>query len=172
MLVLINLSYLFIIQNFLNNYGTGDILSSTARLFLLFQMITVLPLLMYLIRNQLYYTICGDPYPGLDNFFPFLIIFQNLLGCSAQFSNNVNCYWFRGVLSQSRVYFEACSCHFCCELFRYVGALCGLVYVFTLPNLIHMRKLHMAGQLTLGRRLFHCSLIAIGALNLLAQIFV
>uniref|UniRef100_A0A0N4ZHU8 NAD(+) diphosphatase n=1 Tax=Parastrongyloides trichosuri TaxID=131310 RepID=A0A0N4ZHU8_PARTI len=44
-------------DNFLNNFGTGDVMSATARLFLLFQMITVLPLLMYFIRSQFYYAV-------------------------------------------------------------------------------------------------------------------
>uniref|UniRef100_A0A0K0D4Y6 Aa_trans domain-containing protein n=1 Tax=Angiostrongylus cantonensis TaxID=6313 RepID=A0A0K0D4Y6_ANGCA len=52
-------------DNFLNNFGPGDILSSTARLFLLFQMITVLPLLMFLIRSQLCYAFLGKTWPGV-----------------------------------------------------------------------------------------------------------
>ncbi|KIH63604.1 hypothetical protein ANCDUO_06092 [Ancylostoma duodenale] len=52
------------LQNFLNNFGAGDILSSTARMFLLFQMITVLPLLMFLIRSQLCYAFLGKTWPG------------------------------------------------------------------------------------------------------------
>lgn len=52
------------LQNFLNNFGAGDVLSSTARLFLLFQMITVLPLLMFLVRSQLFYAIFGQTWPG------------------------------------------------------------------------------------------------------------
>lgn len=38
--------------------------SATARIFLLFQMFTVLPLLMYLIRVQFSYVFTGTVYPG------------------------------------------------------------------------------------------------------------
>uniref|UniRef100_A0A914DEZ8 Uncharacterized protein n=1 Tax=Acrobeloides nanus TaxID=290746 RepID=A0A914DEZ8_9BILA len=54
-----------IADNFLNNFGTGDVMSATARMFLLFQMFTVLPLLLYLIRVQLSYLFVGTTYPGL-----------------------------------------------------------------------------------------------------------
>jgi sodium-coupled neutral amino acid transporter 9 len=54
-----------IADNFLNNFGSGDVMSATARLFLLFQMITVLPLLLYLIRVQFSYLYTGSIYPGL-----------------------------------------------------------------------------------------------------------
>jgi hypothetical protein len=40
-------------------------MSATARMFLLFQMFTVLPLLLYLIRVQLSYLFIGTTYPGL-----------------------------------------------------------------------------------------------------------
>uniref|UniRef100_A0A7E4VYU9 Aa_trans domain-containing protein n=1 Tax=Panagrellus redivivus TaxID=6233 RepID=A0A7E4VYU9_PANRE len=52
--------------NFLNNFGSGDVLSAAAQVFLLFQMITVPPLLIYLIRAQLSYLATGDVYPGLS----------------------------------------------------------------------------------------------------------
>lgn len=51
-------------QNFLNNYGTSDLLSAIARVFLLFQMLAVFPLLMYLIRAQLSWAILGNVFPG------------------------------------------------------------------------------------------------------------
>lgn len=50
-------------QNFLDNFPSGDVLSSVARVFLLFQMVTVYPLLGYLARVQLLGHVFGDPYP-------------------------------------------------------------------------------------------------------------
>ena len=53
-------------DNLLNNFGTGDVLSAVARVFLLFQMLCVLPLLLYIVRAQLSYAIIGAVYPGWD----------------------------------------------------------------------------------------------------------
>ncbi|ELK12194.1 Putative sodium-coupled neutral amino acid transporter 9 [Pteropus alecto] len=50
-------------QNFLDNFPSSDILSFIARIFLLFQMMTVYPLLGYLARVQLLGHIFGDVYP-------------------------------------------------------------------------------------------------------------
>ncbi|VDP26878.1 unnamed protein product [Heligmosomoides polygyrus] len=105
-------------QNFLNNFGAGDILSSTARLFLLFQMITVLPLLMFLIRSQLFYAFTGKTWPG------------------------------------------------------YVGSLSGLIYVFALPCVVYMRRLHLEGRLTSTKRFVHTTIIVLGLLNFFAQFLI
>lgn len=50
-------------QNFLDNFPSSDVLSFVARIFLLFQMVTVYPLLGYLARVQLLGHVFGDPYP-------------------------------------------------------------------------------------------------------------
>eukprot|EP00069_Balaena_mysticetus_P017639 bmy_10768T0 len=49
--------------NFLDNFPSSDILSFIARIFLLFQMMTVYPLLGYLARVQLLGHIFSDVYP-------------------------------------------------------------------------------------------------------------
>ncbi|KAG8429309.1 hypothetical protein GDO86_020554, partial [Hymenochirus boettgeri] len=50
-------------ENFLDNYPSNDILAFIARIFLLFQMMTVYPLLGYLVRVQLLGHVFGDVYP-------------------------------------------------------------------------------------------------------------
>ena len=50
-------------QNFLDNFPSSDVLSFVARIFLLFQMMTVYPLLGYLARVQLLGHVFGDVYP-------------------------------------------------------------------------------------------------------------
>lgn len=50
--------------NFLDNFPTGDVLVFVARTFLLFQMITVYPLLGYLVRVQVMGQIFGSHYPS------------------------------------------------------------------------------------------------------------
>lgn len=53
----------FALQNFLDNFPSSDIMVFVARSFLLFQMITVYPLLGYLVRVQLMGQIFGNHYP-------------------------------------------------------------------------------------------------------------
>ncbi|MEE6517847.1 hypothetical protein FKM82_028359, partial [Ascaphus truei] len=50
-------------QNFLDNFPSNDIMSFVARIFLLFQMMTVYPLLGYLVRVQLLGHVFGNIYP-------------------------------------------------------------------------------------------------------------
>ncbi|CAJ0601726.1 unnamed protein product [Cylicocyclus nassatus] len=132
-------------DNFLNNFGAGDIMSSTARMFLLFQMITVLPLLMFLIRSQLCYAFVGKTWPGLGSVF----ILNFAIMCMA--------------VSVAIFYPKVGS------LLRYVGAMSGLVYVFALPCIVYMKKLHSEGKLTRSKRIIHTTIIVLGVLNFIAQ---
>lgn len=50
-------------QNFLDNFSSGDVMVFVARSFLLFQMITVYPLLGYLVRVQMMGQMFGNHYP-------------------------------------------------------------------------------------------------------------
>lgn len=52
-----------LLQNFLDNFPSGDVMVFVARTFLLFQMITVYPLLGYLVRVQIMGQIFGNHYP-------------------------------------------------------------------------------------------------------------
>ncbi|XP_053557260.1 sodium-coupled neutral amino acid transporter 9 isoform X2 [Bombina bombina] len=54
-------------QNFLDNFPSNDVLVFVARIFLLFQMMTVYPLLGYLVRVQLLGHIFGSIYPSLSH---------------------------------------------------------------------------------------------------------
>ncbi|XP_038177980.1 sodium-coupled neutral amino acid transporter 9 isoform X3 [Arvicola amphibius] len=69
-------------QNFLDNFPSGDTLSFIARIFLLFQMMTVYPLLGYLARVQLLGHIFGDVYPrysGAACGLAFVFIYPSLI---------------------------------------------------------------------------------------------
>lgn len=52
-----------VLQNFLDNFPSSDVMVFVARTFLLFQMITVYPLLGYLVRVQIMGQIFGKHYP-------------------------------------------------------------------------------------------------------------
>ncbi|GCC26719.1 hypothetical protein chiPu_0005137 [Chiloscyllium punctatum] len=131
--------------NFLDNLPSSDIMAFVSRVFLLFQMTTVYPLLGYLIRVQLLGQLFGKVYPS----FLHVFILNVVVVCSgvlvAKFYPNIG-----GII-------------------RYSGATCGLAFVFVYPSLIHMMSLHRRGQLSWPSAIFHSSLIVLGVANLIAQ---
>ncbi|PIC34182.1 hypothetical protein B9Z55_013913 [Caenorhabditis nigoni] len=132
-------------DNFLNNFGAGDVLSSTARLFLLFQMITVLPLLMFLVRSQLFYAIFGNTWPGVVKVIVLNLMLIGIAVGFATFYPNVG------------------------SILRYVGSISGLVYVFALPSMVYLKQSKAAGTLTPLKKYAHYGIVAVGVLNLIAQ---
>uniref|UniRef100_A0A1I7ZIQ5 Aa_trans domain-containing protein n=1 Tax=Steinernema glaseri TaxID=37863 RepID=A0A1I7ZIQ5_9BILA len=135
-------------DNFLNNFGSGDVMSAIARMFLLFQMITVLPLLMYFVRSQFFYTVTGDVYPGMG--FVCLLNF---------------CVMAIAVLF-AMMYPHVGS------ILRYVGSLSGLVYIFTLPCAVYLMRLRSEGKLTKVHLGIHGFIVLLGAANMVSQFFV
>uniref|UniRef100_A0A4W2HHC4 Neutral amino acid transporter 9 n=1 Tax=Bos indicus x Bos taurus TaxID=30522 RepID=A0A4W2HHC4_BOBOX len=111
-------------QNFLDNFPSSDILSFIARIFLLFQMMTVYPLLGYLARVQLLGHVFGDVYPSI-----FHVLIFNLFIVGA------------GVIM-------ACFYPNIGGIIRYSGAACGLAFVFIYPSLIYIISLHQEDRLT------------------------
>uniref|UniRef100_A0A915P5Y4 Amino acid transporter transmembrane domain-containing protein n=1 Tax=Meloidogyne floridensis TaxID=298350 RepID=A0A915P5Y4_9BILA len=122
-------------DNFLNNFASGDMLSAIARVFLLFQMLTVLPLLMYLIRVQFSYVFAGTVYPGL-----FYVLLIN-----------------GGILTIA-LFFAVVYPHVG-PIIRYVGSICGLVYMFILPCAVHLKRLQIQGRLNNVQIAIHCVII-------------
>uniref|UniRef100_A0AAF5DRN0 Nudix hydrolase domain-containing protein n=1 Tax=Strongyloides stercoralis TaxID=6248 RepID=A0AAF5DRN0_STRER len=135
-------------DNFLNNFGTGDVMSATARLFLLFQMITVLPLLMYFIRSQFYYVVSGITDPSTKQIVTLNICVLLLAVSTAIFYPHVG------------------------SILRYIGAISGLVYVFALPCAIHLKRLQIRGEIKKKDIIIHGTIVLLGILNLVAQLFV
>ncbi|KAM4809025.1 neutral amino acid transporter 9 [Rhinophrynus dorsalis] len=134
-------------QNFLDNFPSNDILSFVARIFLLFQMMTVYPLLGYLVRVQLLGHVFGNIYPSV---FHVLVLNVAVVGVGvimARFYPNIG-----GII-------------------RFSGAACGLAFVFVYPSLIHMIALHRSGKLKWPSAIFHVCIIVLGLGNLLAQFF-
>uniref|UniRef100_UPI00358F285B neutral amino acid transporter 9-like n=1 Tax=Myxine glutinosa TaxID=7769 RepID=UPI00358F285B len=101
-------------QNFLDNFPNNDILAFVARIFFLFQMITIYPLLAYILRVQLFTEIYGKTYPSLLH-----VLVLNIILISS------------GV-AMARLYPQIGT------IIRYVGATCSLVFVFVLPHLTHI----------------------------------
>ncbi|KAM9103440.1 neutral amino acid transporter 9 isoform 1-T1 [Megaptera novaeangliae] len=134
-------------QNFLDNFPSSDILSFIARIFLLFQMMTVYPLLGYLARVQLLGHIFGDVYPSI-----FHVLILNLVIVGA------------GVLM-------ACFYPNIGGIIRYSGAACGLAFVFIYPSLIYIISLYQEERLTWPKLIFHIFIIILGLANLIVQFF-
>ncbi|XP_024427736.2 neutral amino acid transporter 9 isoform X2 [Desmodus rotundus] len=134
-------------QNFLDNFPSSDVLSFVARIFLLFQMMTVYPLLGYLARVQLLGHVFGDVYPSI-----FHVLVLNLLIVGA------------GVVM-------ACFYPNIGGIIRYSGAACGLAFVFIYPALTYILARRQEGRLTWPRLLAHVAIIVLGLANLIAQFF-
>lgn len=135
------------LQNLLNNFQKWDGLTITARIVLLFQLITVYPLLAYMLRIQLFSWICK----GTSN--RALVLFINLILVSI-------CIIF------------ATFVPYIGTIVRYTGALSGFIYVFTFPNLLHLSILKKEGKLGVCSILFHLGIPVIGILNLIVQFFI
>ncbi|XP_064336747.1 neutral amino acid transporter 9 isoform X3 [Camelus dromedarius] len=137
-------------QNFLDNFPSSDILSFIARIFLLFQMMTVYPLLGYLARVQLLGHIFGDVYPSI---FHVLILNLVIVGAGVIMS----CFYpnIGGII------------RYC----LYSGAACGLAFVFIYPSLIYIISLYQEERLTWPKLIFHVFIIILGLANLIIQFF-
>ncbi|XP_062067959.1 neutral amino acid transporter 9 [Lepus europaeus] len=134
-------------QNFLDNFPSSDTLSFIARMFLLFQMMTVYPLLGYLARVQLLGHIFGDVYPSI-----FHVLILNLIVVGAGVS-------------------MACFYPNIGGIIRYSGAACGLAFVFIYPSLIYIISLQQEERLTWPKLIFHIFIIILGLANLIVQFF-
>uniref|UniRef100_A0AAQ6A7P8 Neutral amino acid transporter 9 n=1 Tax=Amphiprion ocellaris TaxID=80972 RepID=A0AAQ6A7P8_AMPOC len=133
--------------NFLDNFPTSDVMVFVARTFLLFQMITVYPLLGYLVRVQIMGQIFGNNYPSFFHVLTLNILIVGAGVLMAKFYPNIG------------------------SIIRFSGATCGLALVFVFPTLVHMISLRRQGRLSLPSALFHSFLILLGVANLIAQFF-
>ena len=109
------LTYMMIyFQNFLNNFPVDTPLMIAARLMLLFQLITVFPLLMYILRSQFFMLVLKTENVGYKK-----IILLNLIvvGISILFA----------------IFMPTIG-----NIIRYVGGLCGAVVVFILPSMAYL----------------------------------
>eukprot|EP00045_Choanoeca_perplexa_P009838 m.96323 g.96323 ORF g.96323 m.96323 type:complete len:589 (-) comp15046_c0_seq2:85-1851(-) len=138
-------------NNFLMDFtktSKNFVFSMVAQLFLLIQMITVYPLLQFIVRFQVMSTFFnGNPYPGFWHVFSLNSVMTVVCVCMAVFYPHIG------------------------DILRYTGAVCGLVYVFTLPAFVKMKMQEINGTLTNGSRLLHYGLIVVG-IGILAGQFV
>lgn len=137
----------YILQNLLNNFPKWDGLTIGVRIVLLFQLLTVFPLLAYMLRIQLLSSICKtECNRSLVLVVNLILVFICIL--FATFMPYIG------------------------TITRYTGALSGLIYVFTLPSLLHLSILKRQRKLSVCALLIHLSIPIIGVLNLVAQFFI
>ncbi|XP_048509761.1 sodium-coupled neutral amino acid transporter 9-like isoform X3 [Athalia rosae] len=135
-------------DNLLNNFQKWDALTVGARVVLLFQLLTVYPLIAYMLRIQILSAIFTTP-----NYNRVYVLAVNFIVITI-------CVLF--AIFMPRVG----------TIIRYTGAMSGFIYVFTLPSLLHLVSMQRRGKLTLLSIILHLSIPVIGGSNLAAQFFI
>ncbi|XP_017889461.1 sodium-coupled neutral amino acid transporter 9-like isoform X2 [Ceratina calcarata] len=133
-------------DNMLNNFQKWSGLTVGARIVLLFQLLTVYPLLAYMLRVQLLASIDKRSSMGC-------VVVVNLVLISV-------CILF------------AVFVPYIGTIIRYTGALSGFIYVFTLPSLLYLTILKKQDSLSIFSIVVHTTIPIIGFLNLVAQFFI
>ncbi|XP_060842799.1 neutral amino acid transporter 9-like isoform X3 [Rhopalosiphum padi] len=135
-------------DNFLNNFPRTDVFSIIARVFLFFQLLTVYPLISYMLRVQVFAALELSIYPS--------VLHVIALNCFVIFI----CILFAIFMPHIGT------------VIRFSGAICGFVYIYTLPTMLHLASQRRRNLLTFGSVIFHISISLIGLANLIAQFFV
>lgn len=138
---------LYLPQNLLNNFQKWDGFTIGARILLLFQLVTVYPLLAFMLRVQLLSSIC-----------------KRVSSRSLVLLINLTLVFICILFATFMPYIGT--------IVRYTGALSGFIYVFTLPSLLHLSILKKEEKLTTCSLLIHLSIPVIGIINLIAQFFI
>lgn len=132
----------------LDNLPAPDIMTFIARLFLLFQLTTVFPLIVYIIRVQLMLYFFNKIYPSFLHVF---VLNLALIGACVLFA----------------VVYPHVG-----NIIRYVGSLSGLAYNYSLPCIVHMLIQKQKGQLSWPSTVFHSCIVVFGVLNFMSQFFI
>ncbi|XP_022255064.1 sodium-coupled neutral amino acid transporter 9-like, partial [Limulus polyphemus] len=142
------LKKLCIAENILNNFSSSDLMAFLTRVFLLFQVLTLFPLILYILRIQSMHFLFGSIYPG----FKHVVILNSFLV--------LICILFA-------VFFPHIG-----TIIRFSGAISALSYVFTLPCITYLKAQKNRGNLTTTTIVLHGFLICLGIVNFIAQFFV
>jgi len=135
-------------DNLLNNFHKHDVLTVAAKIFLFFQMLTVFPLIMYILRVSVLYPIYRTVWPGL----------WHVVGINA--ATIIICVLFAIFLPHIGM------------VIRFSGAACGMTIIFALPCMVYMASVKKSGTLTWTNIVLHSAIILLGASNFIAQFFI
>ncbi|XP_044164486.1 LOW QUALITY PROTEIN: sodium-coupled neutral amino acid transporter 9 homolog [Acropora millepora] len=135
-------------QVLLDNLPPQDLMTFIARLFLLFQLTTVFPLIVYITRVQFLLYFFKKVYPSFLHVFVLnLVIVACCVLCAVLYPHVGN-------------------------IIRYVGSLSGLAYNYSLPCVVYMMIQKKKCELTRPSAVFHCLIVVFGIANFLAQFFI
>lgn len=134
-------------QVLLDNFPAADVMTFIARLFLLFQLTTVFPLAMYVIRVQFMFYFFKKTYPSYLHVFILNFV---LIG---------TCVLFAVVYPHVG------------DFIRYAGSLSGVAYDYALPCIVYIVIQKQKGKLSWLSAGFHSIIVLLGFANLMAQFF-
>lgn len=135
-------------QVLLDNLPAPDVMTFVARVFLLFQLTTVFPLVMYIVRVQFMLYFFNKIYPSfLHVFFLNLVLIGSCVLCAVFYPHVGN-------------------------IIRYVGSLSGLAYNYSLPCIVYIMIQTKRGQLSIPSIMFHSIIVVIGVLNFISQFLI
>eukprot|EP01134_Creolimax_fragrantissima_P006098 CFRG6098T1 len=135
-------------SNILDSFGSNNYWALVCRVFLLFQIITVYPLICFVIRIQVFQVMYGADYPGPT---PVLVLNSILVGCCvlcAIFYANVG------------------------SILKWTGAVSGTICVFVIPIGVWLVLQKRNDQLTPSSLIGHAIIVLLALINLGAQFFV
>ncbi|CAJ0596766.1 unnamed protein product [Cylicocyclus nassatus] len=137
----------YVQDNLLNNFSASYPWSAVSRVLILFQLFTILPLIVFFIRTQLSTFIFKKNYPGLPYVIGLSLIVVICGGLTAIFFPSIG------------------------NIVRYVGAISGVVYSYALPCLVYMQEQRRQNTLTKPKIAIHSLIILFGVANFIAQFF-
>lgn len=131
-------------DNFLNNFRSFDLWAFTARIFLFFQILTVFPLIVYILRVQVIYAITKKE----PNMAQTVLSNSVIIGICVGF---------------------AIGLPHIGSIIRFSGAFCGLIYLFLLPVCLYLKWQSNMNTLTNWMVFGHVLLLLVGVSNFILQ---
>ncbi|KNC75280.1 hypothetical protein SARC_12191 [Sphaeroforma arctica JP610] len=135
-------------SNILDSFGSDNYWALVCRVFLLFQIITVYPLICFVIRIQVFQVMYGQDYPGPGPVFTLNTIIVTCCVLTAIFYANVG------------------------SILKWTGAVSGTICVFILPIGVWLSVQKRRNQLTKMSFVGHGVLVLLAVMNFVAQFFV
>jgi len=135
-------------DNLLKNFAVDNPLMAVVRFFLLLQLFTVFPLIMYIFRCQVLMLISKTSAVSYKKIYFINSMVLSVCVCFAIFIPSIG------------------------NIIRYTGALCGAMVVFILPSLLFLSEAKSQSKLTWTNVSMHMVLISLGLANFVAQFLI
>mmetsp|Transcript_12476 Transcript_12476/g.18648 ORF Transcript_12476/g.18648 Transcript_12476/m.18648 type:complete len:546 (+) Transcript_12476:67-1704(+) len=132
-------------DNFLNQFPPGNIMANIARGFVFFQLISIYPLLIFIVRVQFFGTLWGVSYPGTTAVWMLALCCCTVTTLIAIFYPNIG------------------------TIIQYAGAVCGAVYLYFLPIAVHLVRQKQKKKLTIFGLIFNVAIFLLGIITISVQ---